>query len=255
MELKLMPLFLSDIKQSSDNPRRHYSENDIETLAESIKKYGLLIPMTVRKTDSGYFLVAGKRRLLALKKLNEITTSCIVIEADHKTSAVFSAIENTERVPLDFFETAEALNTLHTVYNMPLSSAAKALKLTDKAAEQKLELLKLPTAIRDSIIGNNINETKAMLLSKVPADKMEFILKEIIQKKMTDEETAALVDGVIPKETVYVAKGNKITIHDYRIFTNSFLRIADKVRDYGVNAKTSKTETDNFVEYTLRIDK
>ena len=99
-----------DIRPNRAQPRAEFDQNSIIRLADSIRRYGILQPLTVREADPEdsrpYELIAGERRLRAAKMLGYLTVPCIIRRADEQTAAELAIIENLLRKDLNMFEEA-----------------------------------------------------------------------------------------------------------------------------------------------------
>ena len=105
---KLVELPVASIVPNPNQPRKSFDEDSIAELAKSIEQVGLIQPLMVRMNGQGYELIAGERRLRAVKSLGYETVSCIVCaDMKEEDSAIAAVIENLQREDLDFFEEAE----------------------------------------------------------------------------------------------------------------------------------------------------
>jgi hypothetical protein len=259
VEQRLITLSISEIKSSPDNPRKNYDESDLMRLADSIKRNGLLQPVVVRKTEKGYILIAGGRRLSALQILGEKTVSCLVQKSTNLSAAVLSIIENIQRKDLNPFEEAEAIDKLINGYHMSQNQVAERLGIAPSTLCNKLRLLNLSEQIRDILERNNLTERHARALLSLPREKQGIVLSKIIEKRLNVADTERLCESLQKPEKTAVkvqsAPKKIAVVTDFKIFTNSFLKMVDTMRKSGINAKTAKTETDDFIEYTVRIAK
>ena len=117
---------VSDIARNPNQPRKYFDPEAIAQLAESIRQYGVLNPLTVRRApNGGYELVAGERRLRAARVagLNEVP--CLVIAADSQDSSAIALVENLQRRDLDFFEEANGFKRLIDQYGLTQEEAAR----------------------------------------------------------------------------------------------------------------------------------
>ena len=248
---KLLTLKTDEILHSTDNPRKIYDESELLTLSNSIKRNGLLQPLVVRKTEKGYSLIAGSRRKAALEILGITEAPCIVIKSNNLDSAVLSLVENLHRKDLNPFEEAEAIEKLIKVYGLSYSEIANMLSIAGSTLSNKLRLLSLNKEIREILLKNNLTERHARALLSLKEELRLKALNLIVTKKLNVSETEKLIKKLQQK-----SKGKQISvIKDYKIFTNSFLNLVATMRKNGIKAKTAKTETDEFIEYTVRITK
>lgn len=250
--MNLTFLNLNEILPPQDNPRKIYDEGDLMELSDSIKRNGLIQPLVVRKSSLGYVLVCGSRRKAALELLGETEAPCIVIKANNLESAALGIIENLHRKDLNPFEEAESLERLISVYGLSRTEIANMLSLAGSTLSNKLRLLTLSCEIREICIKHNLSERHARALLSLDEELRLRFLNIIVTKKLSVKDTEKIIKAHKKNKT----KQNSVAIiKDYKIFTNSFLNMVSKMRKQGINARTAKTETDEFIEYVIRIAK
>ena len=248
---KLLTLKTDEILHSTDNPRKIYDESELLTLSNSIKRNGLLQPLVVRKTEKGYSLIAGSRRKAALEILGIKEAPCVVIKSNNLDSAVLSLVENLHRKDLNPFEEAEAIEKLITVYGLSQTDIANMLCFAASTLSNKLRLLSLSKEIREILLKNNLTERHARALLSLNSELRLKALNLIVTKKLNVSETEKLIKKLQQKPK----QKQTAVIKDYKIFTNSFINLVSNMRKNGIKAKTAKVETDEFIEYTVRIAK
>ena len=113
---KVLYISVDQISPNPDQPRTLFSEQELEELAASIRELGLLQPLSVRKKEGGWELVAGERRLRASKLAGLKEVPCLAVQADSQTSGLFALVENLQRKDLDFWDEALALRKLIDTY-------------------------------------------------------------------------------------------------------------------------------------------
>ena len=101
---RVLWLPVESLRPNPDQPRQYFAPEGLEELAESIKVHGILQPLSVRRTDSGFVLVSGERRLRAAKLAGLREVPCIVVEVDEVSSSLLALVENLQRRDLDFWE-------------------------------------------------------------------------------------------------------------------------------------------------------
>ena len=138
---------ISEISRNPNQPRRYFDPEAIATLAESIRQYGVLNPLTVRRTaGGGYELVAGERRLRAARVAGLTDVPCLLINADGEDSSVIALVENLQRRDLDFFEEANGFKRLIDQFGLTQEEAARKVGKTQSAVANKLRLLRSSSA-------------------------------------------------------------------------------------------------------------
>ena len=250
---RICKIKISEISENEFQPRKYFSENAIESLAESIKQNGLISPLTVRKAKKGYMLVAGERRLRALKLLGRQYAPCIVLDIEDKASATLAIIENLQREDLNPFEQAEAIYTLISKWGLTQSEAAEKLSLSQSAVANKLRLLRLSQEERAVILKNSLTERHARaLLSIKETEARRAALNYIVRHKLNVEKSEKYIENLLRKP-----KGGdtKMVFKDLRIFINTIHMAVETMRKSGVMASATKGESEGFIEYTIRIPK
>ena len=101
---RVLWLPVNALKPNPDQPRRQFSQDSLEELAESIKVHGILQPLSVRRRDGAFVLVSGERRLRAAKLAGLLEVPCIVVEVDDTASSLLALVENLQRRDLDFWD-------------------------------------------------------------------------------------------------------------------------------------------------------
>ena len=138
-----------NIRPNRARPRAEFCENDLLKLAASIRKYGVIEPLVVRKTDADdiyeYELIAGERRLRAARLLELYCVPCVVVYAGDTLAAELSLVENLARTDLNALEIAYALRNYCEDNELSQDDAAKRLFLSQSFISGKLNLLSLAT--------------------------------------------------------------------------------------------------------------
>jgi len=238
-------------------PRHRFQSEDMLSLADSIKENGILQPLLIRRiNNSDYFeVVAGERRLRAAILAGVETVPCIELDCSYEQSAVYSILENVQRADLSFFEEAAAIGQLINHFGMTQSECAKRLGKSQAALSNKLRLLKLPVDVRYFIEKEGLTERHARALLKLDSEKdMWRVLNSVREKHLNVEQTERLIDSMT--DNVVKRKKNVVPIfRDVRIFVNTVNRAIEAMKASGIDATTDKTETDDYIEFTVKIPK
>lgn len=255
-ESKIILIPQSEILPNPNQPRKRFNYDELEGLAQSIRANGILQPLLVRTNENGrYELVAGERRLRAARLVGMTKVPCVVNEISESDSAVFAIIENLQRQNLDFFEEAEALAILVSEYRMSQEELCKKLGKAQSTLSNKLRLLRLSDEMRYKISRAGLSERHARaLLSLDDEVQRARALSIIIDRHLTVNESESLIEQMLRKNEApkrQILKGFK----DIRIFINTLNNAVDTIRRAGIDADSVKTETDEYVEYIVRIPK
>lgn len=247
-----------EIMPNPTQPRRHFDRQELANLAQSIRANGILQPVTVRTIPGGYELIAGERRLRAARLAGLTHIPCILINADDRKTALFSLLENLQRQDLSFFEEADAIQKLMRVYGLSQEEAARKLGMAQSTLSNKLRLLRLPESIRLTLEREQLTERHARTLLRLEtAAQMEEALSRIIDEKLNVAQSEKLIEQLLQKP-VSEKKGKKAPIKlfkDVRLFVNTLNHAVDTMKRAGISAASSRNETDEYIEYIVRIPK
>ncbi len=255
-ENKILLIPQGEILPNPNQPRRRFDYDELEGLAQSIRSNGILQPLLVRALENGqYELIAGERRLRAARLIGLSKVPCIVNSVSETDSATFAIIENLQRQNLDYFEEAEAMAVLINNYRMSQEELCKKLGKAQSTLSNKLRLLKLSEEMRYKISRAGLSERHARaLLSLTDEVQRARALSIIIDRHLTVSESESLIEQMLRKNETpkrQILKGFK----DIRIFINTLNNAVDTIRKAGIDADSVKTETDEYVEYIVRIPK
>jgi len=244
---------ISEISENTAQPRTRFDTASIERLAQSISQNGLLQPLSVRRSGKKYELIAGERRLRALRLLGCESAPCIVVDVDEEKSAVLALIENIQREDLSVFEQADAIKQLIERWDVSQSEAAERLGLSQSAVANKLRILRLPHEDRQIISENNLTERHARAALRIEDGELRRrALLHIAAANLNVEQTERYIEKlVIPKKK----GGTRLVFRDLRLFTNTINMAVETMRKSGVKASYVKGESEGFIEYTIKIPK
>ena len=211
---------LKDVYPNPDQPRKHFDENALGELANSISEKGLITPITVRKVKNGYELIAGERRWRALKKTNKKTVPAYVLDTKSNSDIIEMAlVENIQREDLNAIEESEAYAILNTKYGMPHESIAKAVGKKRVTISNSLRLLKLPLDIKKSLVDGKISagHARAILQAKPPLS-MNKVWTRIIKKNLTVRDAESMVKNrKLRKKVILKNKSHQIVSIENRL--------------------------------------
>jgi ParB family chromosome partitioning protein len=253
---------IDSIRPNPYQPRKQFNTSSLEELCESIKQYGVIQPINVRKiSNSVYELVAGERRLRAATMAGLREIPAIVINVDDNDSAVMALIENLQREDLSYMEEADGYNNLITEHGFTQEELAQKIGKSQSTIANKIRLLKLPPLVKKILADNNLTERHARALLKLHDEQLQLrVLKSICEKGLNVKRTEELVERAIEKYTKEVKTKEtekKLTraIKDIRIFVNTIRQAIDLMKKSGVNAKAAQFDRGEYIEFIVRIPK
>lgn len=251
---KVMFLPVEAIAPNPEQPRRHFDPEQLEELAASIREMGLLQPLTVRRREGGWELVAGERRLRASKLAGLSQVPCLSIAVDDRSSSLLALVENLQRKDLDFWEEALALRRLIDEWGLSQEECAQRIGKSQSAVANKLRLLKLPREVLELLRDHRCSERHARAL--LPLEDGELQRKaagQVVKLGLTVAQTEALVGKLLsasPKR-----KKPTFIMKDVRLFLNTISRSMDLMRSAGVDARCQREDLDSEICLTIRIPK
>ncbi len=243
------------IVPNPNQPRKRFDYDELENLAQSIRENGILQPITVRKReDKKYELVSGERRLRAARLVGMVKIPSIVINIDDKNSAMFSIIENLQRQSLNFFEEAEAIEKLVGEYAMSREEVAQKLGLAPSTVSNKLRILRLPEEMRFELARSGLTESHARALLMLEDDNQRArALSIIVDRHLNVAESERMINQMINRNNR--SRNPLRGIGDVRLFINTLNHAVDTIRRAGVEADAARSETEEYIEYVVRIPK
>ncbi len=254
---RVLRLRTEDIRPNPRQPRRIFDERGLRELAASIRRHGILQPLTVRRAGGGWELVAGERRLRAAKMAGLEAVPCIETKADEGESALLALIENLQRRDLHYFEEAEAIAAYIRESGVTQEEAAAALGRSAPAVANKLRLLRLSPACREQLTEHSLSERHARTLLRLESeDEQLSALGQIVRRGLNVAQTEQYVERRLTElQTTPPALRRTFILKDVRLFLNSVDRSLRLIREAGVDAQHHREETEDAILLTIRIPK
>lgn len=261
-EKKLLFLKPDDIIPCANQPRKNFDTYEMQSLADSIAANGIIQPLTVRKGEGGkYMLIAGERRLRAAKMAGLRRVPCVIHRTNDVIAALYAITENMQRSDLNCFEEALAIQTLINDFRLTQSEVAVQLGMANSTVSNKLRLLKLSPKLQERILSSNLTERHARALLRVGPELRETALDKIIAEGLNLAQTEEFINDILnpPQEKSDTSTPTKpirkAVIGDIKLFSNSLSKLICTMQNAGITANSKKRETDNYVEYKVRIFK
>ncbi len=257
---KITYLSISDIYPNPYQPRKKFSEESLEELSSSIKSYGVIQPISVRKIeDDKYELIAGERRLRASKLAGLTLVPSILINTSDQDSAVIALIENLQREDLNFIEEAEGYSLLITNHGFTQQEVAEKVGKNQSTIANKLRILKLSKEIKDIVIENGLTERHARSLLKLPTEELRLeILEIIIKRGLNVKKAEKIIQDKLeelnqPKEP---ERNQTIkSVMNFKIYLNTLKNAYNAIRDTGLKAEYIQADKGDHIEVVVKIPK
>lgn len=186
---KIINIPVEDILPNRFQPRLAFDENELNTLSNSIRKYGVLQPVILRQIGDKYEIIAGERRYKATVQAGLKTIPAIIKNSDDNTSAEIALLENLQRKNLTVIEEAQSFKKLLD-RGFTQEEVANKLGISQSSIANKIRLLNLPRKVQDALLFNKISERHARsLLSLNDKELQENLVDRIVNEKLTVRQT------------------------------------------------------------------
>ncbi|MDE3112395.1 MAG: ParB/RepB/Spo0J family partition protein [Chloroflexota bacterium] len=182
---------LEKIVPNPQQPRRVFPADEMEQLAASIKRHGVLQPIVVSRSGDGYELVAGHRRVLA-SRLAGRTSIAAVVRDDVSDRLELALVENVQRADLNALEEARAYRLLMETYGLTQQQVGERVGKAQPTIANTLRILEAPQILQDALSDGKISEAHVLCLLQLHASQTPTALAEVLAKHLSVRETDAL---------------------------------------------------------------
>ncbi len=257
LQRKSVELPISSVRANPEQPRKHFAEEELNDLKNSIAEYGVLQPIIVKKDKSGfYFLIAGERRLRAAKLAGLSKIPALIKEFDDKDTALIAVVENVQRENLSYIEEAYAYRKLIDDFGLTQGELSEKIGKRQSTISNKLRILTLPPDIQEKLIEAKLTERHARALLKVEdAAVREKILQRVISHNLNVKQTEKLIDDYMMKDEAEYRSRRKINYISYKIYTNTIRKAFAQIHDMEENSKMTEEDKGEYIELKIVIPK
>jgi ParB-like partition proteins len=185
---------IEKVEPRQDQPRSVFDQTTLQELADSIREYGMIQPITVRKLDSGYYqIIAGERRWRAARIVGLKDVPIRVIEADDKRSMELAMVENLQREDLNPIEEAKGFRTLIEDYGMTQEEASQSIGKSRSAIANSMRLLNLTPPVMAMVEDGDISagHARALLSVREEANQLRLATK-VVEESLSVRQTENL---------------------------------------------------------------
>lgn len=241
-------------------PRKTFHDESLLELSASIREFGVIQPLLVRRQGEKYELIAGERRLRASKMAGLTEVPVIIRELDDKEMAELAMIENLQREDLHFLEEAEGYQHLIASFNFTQEELARRVGKNQSTIANKLRLLKLAPEVRQAVVGQNLTERHARALLKLEDPRLQLeVLEGVRENSLNVRATEDLIETYIgnisrekqkqatPKQTVVKL------IKDVRIFINTINSVINQMKKSGMDIKVKQDIEGDYVTINIQV--
>ncbi|MEQ8197405.1 MAG: nucleoid occlusion protein [Clostridiaceae bacterium] len=257
MQNEILYVSIDNIIPNTYQPRKYFDEGALMELSNSIKQFGIIQPLTVRRRGNLFELVAGERRWRAAKLAELKEVPCNIVEITDSESAEIALLENLQREDLNFIEEAEAYYNLINEHHFTQEDLARRMGKKQSTIANKLRLLKLSSDVRVLLLENSLTERHARALLSLPDETSQLsIIKKVIKQNLNVKKTEELIN----KELLKLA-GNEINsqgkrritgVFSSKIYVNSIKQVFDKFK---IPAEYKSKDCGEYIQITVNIPK
>ncbi len=188
----------SRIRPNPAQPRTVFSPEGLEELAASIAVHGILQPLSVRRMESHYELIAGERRYRAAQMAGLREIPCIVMRMDEQESSFAALLENLQRQDLNFVEEARAFSQMMTRFSMSQEQVAKAVGKSQSAVANTLRILRHSPPVLEKLLEHNLTQRHARALLKLPTEPAKLTaIAHITRNHLSVTQTEQYIDSLL----------------------------------------------------------
>lgn len=231
------------VQPNPDQPRKNFDAESLHELVESIKEFGIIQPVLVRKTGEIYQIVAGERRWRAAKEAGLEKIKVLIKEVGDKDALQVALIENIQRENLDAIEEAKAYHRLVSEHQMTQAEIASRLGKNRTVITNTLRLLSLPEEIKKAISNGHISSGHAKAILSLPNEKSQVkMAKQIMENNLSVRDTEKITrqkseglagDNNGQQKPVDSTKGKTIVMKEIGEELAKHLRVKVQVQAYG----------------------
>lgn len=247
--MQITEIKLEDIKINPYQARKFFPKSSLASLADSIKRYGVLQPVIVNQYNE---LISGERRFRACKLLNMQTIPAITITASEKQTLFIPLIDNLQCNNLNYIEQAQGLFNIMNDCQLSIEQLANEINQSEDFVMRKLYLLNLSKTIQNILLENNLSEDYAFALLKLNDEQLQHeILDKVIYYGLSVKTTKNLID-----KTLRQSDDNhkiKSVIKDLRVFFNTIRQAVDITKESGFNTEYLINEQSGNIEINIKI--
>jgi ParB family chromosome partitioning protein len=252
-EVKNIPVNI--ILPSPYQPRTVFDDDRIEELCQTIRTHGIIQPIVVRVRNNTFELIAGERRLRAVKKIGMETIPAIVREFNDSQAASIALIENLQREGLTAIEEAGAYQQLIEMHDLTQESLAQRLGKSQSTIANKIRLLHASEPVKLALMERKITERHARALLMLDQEEQQVrILDEILLKELNVKQTEARINFL--KETIKIKKSKRVSFSkDVRLAVNTIRQSVEMVTSSGLIINTLENDHEDHYEIIIKIPK
>jgi ParB family chromosome partitioning protein len=192
---KLLDIPIRAIRPNPFQPRKEMGEREILELAESIREFGVLQPVLVKRVEDGYELIAGERRFRAATKAGLPVIPAIVIETEPLNQQIIALVENIQRKNLSSIEEAFSLQDILSKTGWSQTELSQRMGRSQASIANKLRLLKLDPLVQELVLSGKLGERQARSLLSLSSDEQKLLAQKAIDEDLSARALETLAEN------------------------------------------------------------
>lgn len=251
-ERRITRIELSRIELGSHRARRSYNETELKNLADSISRFGLLSPLLVRRKGNMFELLAGERRLRALKLLGHSHADAIITSAPDLDCALMGLIENLQREDMHFLDTAEACRRILKEHGLTQEELAASLGKSPSTLANLLRLLRLDKNVCRCIREGRLSERHARALLKLNDVRLQM---DMARQAAREQLSVRQLETLIAQASVSKPQTGKASgiIRDNRLVINALQNTVRRLKRIGIPASSRVESHEDYYDIIVTI--
>ena len=238
------------IRPNPQQPRKIFSQESLEELADSIRQHGILQPLSVRRVGTGYELIAGERRLRAAIRAGLGELPCIVMTMDDRESGMVALVENLQRQELCYIDQARGISRVMTQWSMSQEQVAQLLGKSQSSVANKLRLLKHSDQVLELLREKGLTERHARALLRLPGEGEKLrAIAHIAGCNMSVARTEQYIESLLK------SGAEKPKNADVATLLRNISQTMAKIQSSGIAAISERRETEDRIVLTITIPK
>lgn len=247
---------IRDILANPEQPRKIFYDEAIRELSGSIKEYGVLQPIILKKESDGYIIIAGERRFRAAQMAGLTEIPAVVKNMEEQEAALISLVENVQREDLNFLEEARAYKRLMEDFGLTQVEIAEKVNKKQSTISNKIRILALPEDIQEKLIQNKLTERHARALLRLnDQEDRKKVTDRVVSNNLNVKQTEKLIEDLLMKKEAAFRKKNKINYISYKIYLNTIRKAFGQIKEMEKNAKMTQEDRGDFLEVKIILPK
>lgn len=254
---KISEVLVEQIHANRQQPRKHFEEEQLAELRDSICQFGILQPLILRREDDGtYMILAGERRFRAAVMAGLSRVPALVREASEEEAGMIALVENIQRENLGYIEEAKAYQALMEAYQIPQQELARRLGKNQSTISNKIRILNLPEDIQRLLVEHRLTERHARALLKLDDDDMRRqVIEKVIRHQFNVRQTEKLVEECLMRREKMEREKNKVMRISCKLYINTLKKAFNEMNLLSKGATFRQEDTGESYVVKITIPK